>query len=221
MPPRLDALIPPVSVLVSLVGRVGRVSNAFAQLLPTLSAFLVGLIAFTVGRWLHLGEDSLRALAPPLALFSPGVAITLAVIELTTREVVSGSARLVSGFIRLAQLAFGILIATQVVGLSASELSTVPGEQVRGIGSVAGSRAIRGGPHALPRAACPFPAMADGCTVCDLFWDSSSPTSYSEATQADSVAPSLDALRDGDFAARRPRPCCCQDSGYWCRVPSD
>ena len=81
------------------------------------------MIAFSVGRWWHLGEDSLRALAPPLALFLPGTAITLAVVELTTREIVSGSARLVAGFMRLAQLAFGILIATQVVGVSASELS--------------------------------------------------------------------------------------------------
>jgi Putative threonine/serine exporter len=87
-------------------------------------------------------------LAPPLALFLPGVAITLAVIELTTSEVVSGSAPLLSGFVRLARLAFGILIATQVVRLSASELCSRP------------------------------------------IWDSSSPTSYSEGMQADSVAPS-------------------------------
>ena len=50
----------------------------------------------------------------------------MAVIELTTREIVSGAARLVSGFMRLAQLAFGILIATQVVGISAAELSSTP-----------------------------------------------------------------------------------------------
>jgi uncharacterized membrane protein YjjP (DUF1212 family) len=73
----------------------------------------VGVIAFSVGRWRHLGEESLRALVPPLALFLPGASITLAVIELTTREVVAGAARLVAGFMRLAQLAFGILIATR------------------------------------------------------------------------------------------------------------
>jgi uncharacterized membrane protein YjjB (DUF3815 family) len=59
-------------------------------------------------------------------LFLPGTAITLAVIELTTREIVSGSARLIAGLMRLAQLAFGILIATQVMGVSAAELSTAP-----------------------------------------------------------------------------------------------
>jgi uncharacterized membrane protein YjjP (DUF1212 family) len=110
-------------LLVGGLGLLGRVSTAIGQLLPTISAFLVAFTAFTVGRIWHLGEDSLRILAPPLALFLPGVAITLAVIELSTREVVSGSARLISGFMRLAQLAFGILIAAQMVGLTASELS--------------------------------------------------------------------------------------------------
>jgi uncharacterized membrane protein YjjP (DUF1212 family) len=113
-------------LMVGALGLLGRLSNAVAQLLPTVGAFLVGLIAFSVGRWLHLGEESLRALVPPLALFLPGTAITLAVIELTTREVVSGSARLIAGFMRLAQLAFGILIATQVMGVCAAELSTAP-----------------------------------------------------------------------------------------------
>jgi uncharacterized membrane protein YjjP (DUF1212 family) len=126
--PTLIALVAATGfgLIVGTLGLVGRLSSAVAQLLPTLSAFLVATIAFTIGRMLHLGEDSLRVLVPPLALFLPGVAITLAVIELTTREVVSGSARLIAGFMRLAQLAFGILIATQVTGVSAAELSVAP-----------------------------------------------------------------------------------------------
>jgi Putative threonine/serine exporter len=59
---------------------------------------------------------------PPLALFLPGVLITLATIELTTQEIVSGSARLAAGAARLAQLAFGILVAAQITGVTASDL---------------------------------------------------------------------------------------------------
>ena len=112
-------------MLVGLLGLLDRVSKAIGQLLPTMSAFLVAFTAFSLERLWHFGDDSLRDLAAPLALFLPGTAITLAVVDLTTREVVSGSARLVAGFMRLAQLTFGILIAAQVLGVSAAELKAV------------------------------------------------------------------------------------------------
>lgn len=108
---------------VGVLGVFARRSDPLMQLLPVVAAFLVALSAFLLGRWLHLGEGSLRALAPALVMFLPGTAITLAVIELSTRDVIAGSARLIAAAIRLAQLAFGILIAAQVVGLSTDELS--------------------------------------------------------------------------------------------------
>jgi uncharacterized membrane protein YjjP (DUF1212 family) len=111
-------------LLVGVLGLLGRISNAAEQLLPTVSAFLVAFIAFGAERWWHLGNDSLRDLAAPLTFYLPGVAITLAVVDLTTREVVSGSARLIAGFLRLAQLAFGILLAAQVLHVNAAELNT-------------------------------------------------------------------------------------------------
>ena len=72
----------------------------------------------------HIGDDSLRALAAPLATFLPGAAITLAVIELATHHVVSGASRLVAGFMQIAQLAFGILIAAQVAGIADANASS-------------------------------------------------------------------------------------------------
>lgn len=112
-------------LMVGLLGLIGRINNAAAQLLPTVCAFLVAFMAFGIERVWHLGNDSLRDLAAPLTFFLPGTAITLAVIDLTTREVVSGSARLIAGFLRLAQLTFGILVAAQVLGISANELNAV------------------------------------------------------------------------------------------------
>lgn len=111
-------------LLVGVLSLIGRFTEAIGHLLPAISAFLVALTAFTVNRFWYLGEASLRLLIPPLAVFMPGVAITLAVIELTTGEEESGSIRLMAGFMRLAQLAFGILIAAQLAGLTASQLST-------------------------------------------------------------------------------------------------
>jgi uncharacterized membrane protein YjjP (DUF1212 family) len=113
-------------LLVGMLELLDRVSAAIGQLLPVISAFLVATSAFTLDRVFHLGPNNLRVEAAPLALFLPGVAITLAVIELTTREVVSGAARLIAGFMQLAQLAFGILIAAQLVGVSASAFVVGP-----------------------------------------------------------------------------------------------
>ncbi|MBW0011830.1 threonine/serine exporter family protein [Mycobacterium sp.] len=115
-----------LGLMVGLLGLLGRVSNALAHLLPTISSFLVAFTAFGVERLWHDGDDSLRDLLAPLALFLPGAAITLAVVDLTTREVVSGSARLVAGFMRLAQLAFGILVAAEVLNVSSAELNAAP-----------------------------------------------------------------------------------------------
>ena len=59
-----------------------------------------------------------------MATFLPGAAITLAVIELATHHVVSGASRLVAGFMQIAQLAFGILIAAQLAGIADADLVT-------------------------------------------------------------------------------------------------
>ncbi|BBX02654.1 hypothetical protein BST36_10705 [Mycolicibacterium moriokaense] len=113
-----------LGLLVGALSVVGRRVDSIGYMLPTICAFLVALIVFTFNRHWHVGIDSLRALAAPLAVFLPGAAITLAVIELSTRHVVSGASRLVAGFMQIVQLAFGILIAAQVAGIADSNLVT-------------------------------------------------------------------------------------------------
>jgi uncharacterized membrane protein YjjP (DUF1212 family) len=113
-----------LGLLVGGLSIIGRRIEAIGYMLPTICAFLVALIVFTFNdRW-HVGADSLRALAAPLATFLPGAAITLAVIELATHHVVSGASRLVAGFMQIAQLAFGILIAAQIAGVADANLVT-------------------------------------------------------------------------------------------------
>jgi len=113
-----------LGLLVGVLAVLGRRVEAIGYMLPTICAFVVAWIVFTFNRHWHVGVDSLRALVAPLATFLPGAAITLAVIELTTRHVVSGASRLVAGFMQIAQLAFGILIAAQVAGIADSNLVT-------------------------------------------------------------------------------------------------
>lgn len=113
-----------LGLLVGALSTVGRRVEVVGDMLPTLCSFLVAVIVFTFNSRWHVGIDSLRALAAPLATFLPGAAITLAVIELTTNHLVSGASRLVAGFMQIAQLAFGILIAAQVAGIADSNLVT-------------------------------------------------------------------------------------------------
>jgi uncharacterized membrane protein YjjP (DUF1212 family) len=113
-----------LGLLVGGLSVIGRRNQAIGYMLPTVCAFLVALIVFTFNNRWHVGADSLRALAAPLATFLPGAAITLAVIELATNHVVSGASRLVAGFMQIAQLAFGILIAAQIAGIADANLVT-------------------------------------------------------------------------------------------------
>jgi uncharacterized membrane protein YjjP (DUF1212 family) len=113
-----------LGLLVGGLSVIGRRIEAIGYMLPTVCAFLVAFIVFKFDNRWHVGTDSLRALAAPLATFLPGAAITLAVIELATHHVVSGASRLVAGFMQIAQLAFGILIAAQVAGIADANLDT-------------------------------------------------------------------------------------------------
>jgi uncharacterized membrane protein YjjP (DUF1212 family) len=113
-----------LGLIVGALSVIGRRAEAVGYLLPTICAFLVAFIVFKFNARWHVGIDSLRVLAAPLATFLPGAAITLAVIELTTHHVVSGASRLVAGFMQIAQLAFGILIAAQLAGIADSNLVT-------------------------------------------------------------------------------------------------
>jgi uncharacterized membrane protein YjjP (DUF1212 family) len=113
-----------LGLLVGGLSVIGRRVEAIGHMLPTICAFLVALIVFSFENRYHVGTDSLRALAAPLATFLPGAAITLAVIELSTQHLVSGASRLVAGFMQIAQLAFGILIAAQIAGVADTDLVT-------------------------------------------------------------------------------------------------
>ena len=105
---------------------VSRRVPILSQLVPAISAFAVAAICIVAALRLDLDHIGLRALIPPLAVFLPGAAITLAVIELTSRDIIAGTSRLIAGFVQIVQLAFGILIATQVLGISEGQLSSQP-----------------------------------------------------------------------------------------------
>lgn len=115
------------TVLGFMVGVMWTVSERVAVLAPVtpvLAAVLVAGLCIVGAQYLSLDHVGLRALIPPLAVFLPGLAITVSVIELAAGEVISGASRLVAGFMQLAQLAFGIFIGSHMLGLDDTQLTS-------------------------------------------------------------------------------------------------
>lgn len=84
--------------------------------LPVLAAALITALVF---RWVAPALDTspLELVIPALVTFLPGAALTVATVELSTGDVVAGSARLVYGLQRLLVLSFGIALGVEVGGL--------------------------------------------------------------------------------------------------------
>lgn len=83
------------------------------------TAFTVAVITFLLAR---TGWDLnlLAALVPPLITFLPGAQLTNGTIDLVTKQIVSGAARLAAGLMQLVLLAVGITAAASLLGVPAS-----------------------------------------------------------------------------------------------------
>jgi uncharacterized membrane protein YjjP (DUF1212 family) len=100
--------------------------SALALVFPVLVAFLVTAIVLFADKYIGL-DDPLRILLPPLVTFLPGAALTMGTIELASNNMISGSSRLISGVMQLLLLAFGIVAAAGLTGVSMSVLQETPG----------------------------------------------------------------------------------------------
>ena len=95
--------------------------------LPVVAAGIVSALVFlAVKHWLPV--DPLYALVPPLVSFLPGGMLTLGMVELAYGDMVSGSSRLITGFVQLVLLAFGLAAGAALVGIQPRRpWSTRPG----------------------------------------------------------------------------------------------
>ena len=106
--------------LVAVLKRVGGRWTSVQMIMPVAAAFAVAATTFLLGErgW---ADANLRAMIAPLVTFLPGAALTMAVVELSAAEMVTGASRLVAGALQLLLLAFGIFGAAEVVGLPSTE----------------------------------------------------------------------------------------------------
>jgi uncharacterized membrane protein YjjP (DUF1212 family) len=113
--PRNVAAAAAFGALVGLLRSLER-SRPIQILMPIIAAFAVAaLSALAVKHGLQ--GPGLRAMVAALVVFLPGATLTTAVLELASGQMVSGSARLVTGAMQVGFLAFGIIAGIELVGV--------------------------------------------------------------------------------------------------------
>lgn len=112
------------AILGAVIGAIialNRDRTILAVPVPVLSAILVSSLVF-LGIKYGLPMDPRCSLIPPLVSFLPGALLTLGMVELAYGDMVSGSSRLMTGFIQLVLLAFGLAAGAALVGYSPENL---------------------------------------------------------------------------------------------------
>lgn len=158
-------------VVGGLVGVIGLVLRRFREavaIIPFLAAFvstaIVGLVAAGTG----FEQVPLFAVCAPVAVFVPGALITNALLELTAADIVTGSSRLVQGFIMLGFMAAGIASGSALTGLHVDPSSAALVGEVAGsartspAGSPSPCTGCRGSPSSCWRSASAWCSGPDG-----------------------------------------------------------
>jgi uncharacterized membrane protein YjjP (DUF1212 family) len=107
--------------IVGVVKLFNRGRAVLAVPLPVIAAAFVSTLVFLAVRY-GLAVDPLHALVPPLVTFLPGGMLALGMVELAYGDMVSGSSRLIAGFVQLVLLAFGLAAGAVLVGYNSTDL---------------------------------------------------------------------------------------------------
>jgi uncharacterized membrane protein YjjP (DUF1212 family) len=110
-----------IGAIVGLAKMFNRDRAVLAVPTPVIAATVVSALVFlAVKRGLPV--DPIYVLIPPLITFLPGAMLTLGMVELAYGDMVSGSSRLITGFVQLVLLTFGLAIGAALVGFSPDDL---------------------------------------------------------------------------------------------------
>ena len=88
--------------------------SPIALLLPSVASFVTAAAVFGAASYLPV-DNPIRLLVAPLVTFLPGGLLAIATMEIAAGQMVSGASRLVTGFVQLALLAFGIVAAGALI----------------------------------------------------------------------------------------------------------
>ncbi len=116
-----------VGLLVNNSPRLQSVSS----LMPALCAFIAAIVSFAFNHWLGLHSTYIPIVSGIIVLV-PGLMLTIAMAELATQNLVSGTSRLLGAGMIFIQMAFGVAIGSQFANAlfpaeSLSNASPLPG----------------------------------------------------------------------------------------------
>ena len=104
-----------LGAVVGLILLLGRPFPTLNAVLPTVAAALVTALA----TWFvadAANDGLLRVISPPLVAILPGLALTIAAMELASAQVISGASRLIYGVAQLSLLVFGVGLGIHLAG---------------------------------------------------------------------------------------------------------
>lgn len=107
--------------VVGALKALNRNRGVLAAPLPVVAATFVSALVFLAVKQGYPIEP-LHAVTPPLVTFLPGAMLTLGMVELAYGDMVSGSSRLMTGFVQLVLLAFGLAAGALLVGYQPEDL---------------------------------------------------------------------------------------------------
>jgi uncharacterized membrane protein YjjP (DUF1212 family)/uncharacterized membrane protein YjjB (DUF3815 family) len=110
-----------LGIIVGVMKALNQNRALFAVPVPVVAAGLVSSLVFLAMRQ-GLPLDPLHVLIPPLVTFLPGGMLTLGMVELAYGDMVSGSSRLITGFVQLILLAFGLVAGAVLIGYTPDNL---------------------------------------------------------------------------------------------------
>jgi uncharacterized membrane protein YjjP (DUF1212 family) len=105
-----------IGAVPGLLEPLAQVRSGFARIHAALSAFLVSLLALVASQAAG-GLSTYVVTVSGLIVLLPGLAITLAILELAAQSLVSGTVRLVSAMVVFLELGFGVALGRIVGGL--------------------------------------------------------------------------------------------------------
>ncbi|MGZ6779367.1 MAG: threonine/serine ThrE exporter family protein [Mycobacterium sp.] len=104
-----------LGAVVGVIIMLGRPFPTLGAVLPTVAAMVVTILA----TWFvadAANDGLLRVISPPLVAILPGLALTIAAMELASAQVISGASRLIYGVTQLMLLVFGVGLGIHVAG---------------------------------------------------------------------------------------------------------
>lgn len=109
-----------LGILVGLLKVIKKGEGVLAVPLSVVSAALVSFAVLTAAKY-GLPVDPIHALIPPIVTFLPGGMLAMGMVELAYGDMISGTSRLVNGFVQLVLLAFGFAVGAGLAGAGAGD----------------------------------------------------------------------------------------------------